>query len=72
MKFRLFALIFACLSLVGWAQDTPAAPNSTPAPQAQACCHHNMADRKTTKVAAITPRPMPRMPQPVAAKTSAK
>jgi len=42
MKFRLFALILA-LSLVGWAQDTPAAPNSTPAPHAQACCHQNVA-----------------------------
>ena len=48
MKFRLFALILA-LSLVGWAQETPAAPNSTPAPQAQGCCHHNMADMKDGK-----------------------
>jgi hypothetical protein len=51
MKFRLFALILA-LSLVGWAQETPAAsaaPNSTPAPQAKECCHHNMADMKDGK-----------------------
>jgi hypothetical protein len=51
MKFRLFALILA-LSLVGWAQETPAvpaAPNSTPATQAQECCHHNMADMKDVK-----------------------
>ena len=48
MKFRLFALILA-LSLVGWAQETPAtpaAPNSTAAPQAKGCCHHDMADMK--------------------------
>jgi len=73
MKFRLFALILA-LSLVGWAQDTPAAsaaPNSTPVPHAKACCHQNMAG-KDGKSAAITPRPTPRMPQPVAAKTSVK
>jgi hypothetical protein len=47
MKFRLFALILA-LSLVGWAQDTPAAsaaPNSTPVPHAKACCHQNMAGK---------------------------
>jgi hypothetical protein len=53
MKSRLFALIVVLtLSLVGWAQDTPAAPaapNSTPAPQAQGCCHHNMADMKDGK-----------------------
>jgi hypothetical protein len=53
MKFRLFALIsILALSLVGWAQETPAAsaaPNSTPAPQAQGCCHHNMADMKDGK-----------------------
>lgn len=52
MKFRLFALIAVLvLSLVGWAQDAPAtpAPNSTPAPQAQGCCHHNMADMKDGK-----------------------
>jgi hypothetical protein len=51
MKFRLFALILA-LSLVGWAQETPAtpaAPNSTPAPQAKGSCHHNMADMKDGK-----------------------
>jgi hypothetical protein len=46
MKFRLFALILIlALSLVGWAQETPAAPNSTPAPQAKGCCHHNMAGK---------------------------
>jgi len=46
MKFRLFALILIlALSLVGWAQEPPAAPNSTPAPQAQGCCHHNMATK---------------------------
>src|ERR1022692_1309954 len=48
MKFRFVALILTlALSLFGWAQDTPAAPatpNSTPATQAQGCCHHNMAD----------------------------
>jgi hypothetical protein len=53
MKFRLFALIMVlALSLVGWTQDTPAAspaPNSTPAPQAQTCCHHDMADMKDGK-----------------------
>jgi len=53
MKFRLFALILTlALSLAGWTQDTPAAPaapNSTPAPQAQGCCHHNMADMKDGK-----------------------
>ena len=51
MKFRLFTLILA-LSLIGWAQETPAAsaaPNSTPAPQAKGCCHHNMADMKDGK-----------------------
>ena len=48
MKFRLFALILS-LSLFGWAQETPAAPNSTPAPQAKGCCHHNMADMKDCK-----------------------
>jgi hypothetical protein len=51
MKFRLFALILS-LSLVGWAQETPAGsapPNSTPATQAKACCHHNMADMKDGK-----------------------
>ena len=48
MKFRLFALILA-LSLVGWAQETPTAsatPNSTPAPQAKGCCHHEVAGMK--------------------------
>jgi hypothetical protein len=39
MKLRLFALILT-LSLVVWAQGTPAAPNSTPAPEAKGCCHH--------------------------------
>ncbi len=51
MKFRLFALIL-CLSLVAWAQETPAAPaapNSTPASQTKACCHHNMAGMKDGK-----------------------
>jgi len=47
MKFRLIALILTlALALVGWAQDTPAAPNSTPAPQAKACCHQNMAGKE--------------------------
>lgn len=52
---RLFALILIsilALSLVGWAQEAPAtsaAPNSTPVPQAQGCCHHNMADMKDGK-----------------------
>ncbi len=58
MKFRLLALIlalalsFAGSTQAGWTQDTPAAPaapNSTPAPQAQGCCHHNMADMKDGK-----------------------
>jgi hypothetical protein len=53
MKSRLFALIAVLvLSLVGWTQDTtaaPAAPNSTPAPQAHGCCHHKMADMKDGK-----------------------
>jgi hypothetical protein len=53
MKLRLTALIYIlALSLVGWAQETPAAaaaPNSTPAPQANGCCHHNMADMKDGK-----------------------
>ncbi|MGA7565384.1 MAG: hypothetical protein WBW53_04850, partial [Terriglobales bacterium] len=34
------------LSLVGWGQDAPAtsaAPNSTPAPQSQGCCHGKTA-----------------------------
>jgi hypothetical protein len=48
MKFRLFVSIFIlALSLAAWTQDTPAtsaAPNSTPASPAKACCHHNMAD----------------------------
>jgi hypothetical protein len=51
MKFRLFALIL-CLALVGWAQEnsaSPAAPNSTPAPKAEGCCHRNMADMKDGK-----------------------
>ncbi|MFY9646772.1 MAG: hypothetical protein WAK29_16445 [Terriglobales bacterium] len=50
MKFRLFASIFVlAVSLVATAQDAPAtsaAPNSTPAPQTKACCHHNMSDMK--------------------------
>ena len=53
MKTRLFALILIfALSLVGWAQDTPATPpatNSSPAQQAQGCCHHDMADIKDGK-----------------------
>jgi hypothetical protein len=50
MKFRLIALILTlALSLIGWSQDTPAAPNSSPAPQAEGCCHHNMADVKDDK-----------------------
>jgi hypothetical protein len=50
MKFRLFALILT-LSLVVWAQEPPTgsvAPNSTPAPQAEGCCHH-MAGAKDGK-----------------------
>jgi hypothetical protein len=47
MKFRMIALILTlALSLLGWAQLTPAAPNSTPAPQAKSCCHHDMSDMK--------------------------
>jgi len=45
MKYRLFSL-FLTLSLIGWAQETPstpASPNSTPAAQTEACCHHNAA-----------------------------
>jgi|SRR5271166_2994037 len=59
MKFRLFALILTLAPLLaasstqaGWTQDAPAAaaaPNSTPAPPAQGCCHHNMADMKDGK-----------------------
>jgi hypothetical protein len=53
MKFRLFTLIMVlALSLGGWTQDTPAAspaPNSTPAPQAQTCGHHDMAGMKDGK-----------------------
>ena len=52
MKLRLLALIaILVLSLVGWTQETaaPAAPNSTPAPKAEGCCHHNMADMKDGK-----------------------
>ncbi len=50
MKFRMIALTLAlALSLMGWAQQTPAAPNSTPAPEAKSCCHHNMADMKDGK-----------------------
>jgi hypothetical protein len=51
MKLRVFALILS-LSLLGWAQETPATsttPNSTPAPKAEGCCHHNMADMKDAK-----------------------
>src|SRR5258708_1094491 len=41
MKLRVFALILA-LSFVVWAQgnQAPAAPNSTPAPEAKSCSHH--------------------------------
>ena len=47
MKFRLSALIvILTLSLATWAQDTPAAPNSTPAPQSKSCCHHHMDGMK--------------------------
>jgi hypothetical protein len=50
MKLRVFALILTlAASMTGWAQDAPAAPNSTPAPKAEACCHHNMADMKDGK-----------------------
>jgi hypothetical protein len=55
MKFRVFALILSLalsMSMTGWAQDAPAtaaAPNSTPAPKAEGCCHHNMADMKDGK-----------------------
>jgi hypothetical protein len=50
MKFRMIALILTlALSLVGWSQDTPAAPNSSPAPKAEGCCHHNMAEMKDDK-----------------------
>ncbi len=53
MKFRMFALfLILALSLVGWAQEmptAPATPNSTPAPQAKGCCHHNMAGMKDGK-----------------------
>jgi hypothetical protein len=43
MKFRLLALIaILALSLVGWTQETPA-------PKAESCCHHNMADMKDGK-----------------------
>src|SRR5271166_789488 len=53
MKFRLIALIcILALSLVGWAQETPAAPaspDSKPSPQAQGCRHHDMADMKDGK-----------------------
>ena len=47
MKFRSIALVLTlALSLVGWAQETPApsaAPNSTPTTQSKPCCHHAMA-----------------------------
>jgi len=50
MKFRMIALILTlALSLIGWSQDTPAAPNSSQAPQAEGCCHHNTADAKDDK-----------------------
>ena len=55
MKYKLFALIpvvVLTLSLAGWTQDAPGAspaPNSTVAPEAQASCHHNMADMKDGK-----------------------
>lgn len=53
MKLRVFALILSlAMSMTGWAQDAPAAPttpNSTPAPKAEGCCHHNMADMKDGK-----------------------
>ena len=48
MKLRVFALILS-LSLLGWAQETPATsttPNSTPAPKAKGCCHHAAAATK--------------------------
>ncbi len=41
MKLRMFTLVFVlALSLMGWAQDTPA-PQA--APESKACCHHDMA-----------------------------
>jgi hypothetical protein len=47
MKAKLFAFVLALsLPLIGWTQETPATPvtpNSTPAPQAQSCCHRDMA-----------------------------
>ncbi|MGA8541838.1 MAG: hypothetical protein WB566_20205 [Terriglobales bacterium] len=53
MKCRLFALtLILAVSLVAWTQDTPAAstaPNSTSAPQAETCCHHNVTDMKDGK-----------------------
>ena len=53
MKFKILALVLSlALSMSGWSQDKPAAaatPNSTPAPKAESCCHHNMADMKDGK-----------------------
>jgi hypothetical protein len=55
MKFRVLALILTLvlsMSMTGWAQDAPATsatPNSTPAPKAEGCCHHDMADMKDGK-----------------------
>ena len=41
MKFKLFAMVLA-LSMVAWAQETPAGstPNATPKPETKSCCHH--------------------------------
>jgi hypothetical protein len=41
MKFRFLAMILA-LSLLAWAQESPStsAPNATPKPEANSCCHH--------------------------------
>ncbi len=55
MKLKAFALILSlsfAMTMTGWAQDTPATsatPKSTPAPKAEGCCHHNMADMKGGK-----------------------
>jgi hypothetical protein len=45
MKFRLLALILG-LSLIGWAQEPPAAsnPNSTPK-ETKGCCHHGAGEK---------------------------
>lgn len=41
MKFKVFALIITLvLSLAAWAQESPAAPNSTPKTETKSCCHH--------------------------------